>query len=135
LAKFAATDYDITIDSNDLSTSLASCTLDISTDDLETTAFGSASRTRIAGLRDATLQLDFHQDFAGSALDSIIHPLIGTVVAVVILPTSSAVGASNPSYSFSCLVSGYSPFASSVGDLATTSVSWPVTGDITRAEA
>jgi len=61
-------------------------------------------------------------------LDSIIHPLIGTVVAVVILPTSSAVGASNPSYSFSCLVSGYSPFASSVGDLATTSVSWPVTG-------
>jgi len=66
LAKFAATDYDITIDSNDLSTSLASCTLDISTDDLETTAFGSASRTRIAGLRDATLQLDFHQDFAGA---------------------------------------------------------------------
>ena len=135
MAKFAATDYSITIDSEDLSASLASCTLDISVDDLETTSFGNDSRTRIGGLRDATLQLDFHQDFAASALDSIIEPLIGTVVTVVILPTSSAVGAANPSYSFSALVSGYSPFSSSVGDLATTSVSWAVTGDITRAVA
>jgi len=135
LAKFAATDYSITIDSEDLSASLASCTLDISVDDLETTSFGNDSRTRIGGLRDATLQLDFHQDFAASALDSVIEPLIGTVVTVVILPTSSAVGAANPSYSFSALVSGYSPFSSSVGDLATTSVSWAVTGDITRAVA
>ena len=135
MAKFAATDYSITIDSEDLSASLASCTLDISVDDLETTSFGNDSRTRIGGLRDATLQLDFHQDFAASALDSVIEPLIGTVVTVVILPTSSAVGAANPSYSFSALVSGYSPFSSSVGDLATTSVSWAVTGDITRAVA
>ena len=135
MAKFAATDYSITIASEDLSASLASCTLDISVDDLETTSFGNESRTRIGGLRDATLQLDFHMDFAADALDSMIEPLIGTVVTVAILPTSSAVGAGNPSYSFSALVSGYSPFSSSVGDLATTSVSWAVTGDITRAVA
>jgi hypothetical protein len=104
-------------------------------DSLETTPFGSTSRTRIGGLRDATFQLDLHQDFAAAALDSIIFPLIGTVVPVVILPTSAVVGAGNPSYSFSVLATNYSPFASSVGDLATTSISWEITGDVTRAVA
>ena len=133
MAKFAATDYSITIDSNDLTASLASCTVDLSVDDLDTTAFGSGNRTRIAGLQDGTLQLDFHQDFAGSALDSILFPLIGTVVTVLILPTAASVGSDNPSLSFSVLAVNYSPYSSSVGDLATTSISWPISGAVTRA--
>jgi hypothetical protein len=102
-------------------------------DSLETTAFGSTSRTRIGGLQDGTFQLDLHQDFAAAALDSIIYPLIGTVVPVLVLPTSAAVGVDNPSYAFSVLATNYSPFQSSVGDLATTSISWEITGAITRA--
>ena len=47
MAKFAATDYNITIGGTDFSTSLAACTLDISVEDLETTPFGSGSRTRM----------------------------------------------------------------------------------------
>jgi hypothetical protein len=42
------------------------------------------------------------------------------------------VTATNPSYTANCLVTQYSPFASSVGDLATFSVTWPVTGTVTR---
>jgi hypothetical protein len=38
------------------------------------------------------------------------------------------VSATNPSYSGVFLVSQYSPFASSVGDLATLSVSWNAAG-------
>jgi hypothetical protein len=41
-------------------------------------------------------------------------------------PTSSAIGATNPEYVGSYLVSEYSPFTNSVGELATTSVSWPL---------
>jgi hypothetical protein len=33
------------------------------------------------------------------------------------------------------LVNSYSPFASSVGDLATVSVTWPTTGTVTRGTA
>ena len=133
MAKFVATNYSITIGGTDFSASLASAELSIEVDDVETTAFGASSRTRVCGLQTATLTLDFHQDFAASSVDATLQPLLGSTAAVVIKPTSAAVGATNPTYSFTCLVTQYSPFASSVGDLATLSVTWPVTGDITRA--
>jgi len=135
VAKFAATDYSISIDGTDFSTSLAACTLDISVEDLETTPFGSGARTRIGGLRDGSVQFDFHQDFAAASIDATLFPLLGTAVEIIILPTSSAVGTDNPSYTFDALVTEYQPFASSVGDLATLSVTWPVSGAITRATA
>ena len=135
MAKFAATDYSISIDGTDFSTSLAACTLDISVEDLETTPFGSGARTRIGGLRDGSVQFDFHQDFAAASIDATLFPLLGTAVEIIILPTSSAVGTDNPSYTFDALVTEYQPFASSVGDLATLSVTWPVSGAITRATA
>ena len=47
----------------------------------------------------------------------------------------SIAGATNPSYTAVCLVNSYSPFASSVGDLATLSVSWPTSGTVVRATA
>ena len=135
MAKFAATDYSISIDGTDFSTSLAACTLDISVEDLETTPFGSGARTRIGGLQDGSVQFDFHQDFAAASIDATLFPLLGTAVEIIILPTSSAVGTDNPSYTFNALVTEYQPFASSVGDLATLSVTWPVSGAITRATA
>jgi hypothetical protein len=133
MAKFVATNYAITIGGTDFSASLASAELSIEVDDVETTAFGASSRTRVGGLQTATLTLDFHQDFAASSVDATLQPLLGSTTAIVIKPTSASVGATNPTYSFTCLVTQYSPFASSVGDLATLSVTWPVTGDITRA--
>jgi len=135
MAKFVATDYNITIGGTDFSSSIASAELSIEVDDVETTAFGDSSRTRVGGLQTGTLTLDFHQDFGASGVDATLEPLIGTSVAIVIKPTSAATAATNPTYSFNCLVTQYSPFASSVGDLATVSVTWPVTGDITRAES
>lgn len=133
MAKFVATDYDITIDAVDFSPSLAAVTLDVSVDEQETTAFGSTFRTRIGGLKDASVTLDFHQDFAASGVDDTLFAALGTDVAIVIKPTSGAVGATNPTYSFDALVTQTQPFASSVGDLATLSVTWPVNGVVTRA--
>lgn len=135
MAKFVATDYEITIDGTDFSTSLAAVTLDVSVDEQETTAFGNSYRTRIGGLKDASVTLDFHQDFASSGVDETLFAALGTDVAVVIKPTSEAISATNPSYSFSALVTQTQPFASSVGDLATLSVTWPVNGAVTRATA
>ena len=133
MAKFAATDYDITIDTVDFSDSLAAVTLDISKEQLETTAFGDAARTYIAGLQDGSVTLSFHQDFAASAVDATLHAALGTEIAVVIKPTSGAVGAGNPSYSFNALVTQITPFSSNVGDLATQDVTFPISGAVTRA--
>jgi len=135
MAKFVATDYSITINGTDFSTSLASVDLSVESDDVETTAFGGEWRTRVGGLKSASLTLDFHQDFGAASVDATLWPLLNTVATVVIKPTSGSVSATNPSYTAEALVNAYQPFASSVGDLATLSVTWPVTGTVTRATA
>jgi hypothetical protein len=134
MAKFVSNDYKITINGTDFSQSIAQVNLEISSDDVETTAFGSTFRTRIGGLKDGTLQLDFMQDFAAASVDAVLFPLIqnNSLATVVITPTSGTVSATNPSYTALCLVNQYTPFASSVGDLATLSVSWPTSGTVTR---
>ena len=135
MAKFVATDYNITIGGTDFSTSLAAVTLDVSAEEQETTSFGDSWRERIAGLKDGSVSLDFHQDFGAASVDTTLWPLLGTSVEIVIKPTSDATGATNPTYTFNALVTEYQPFASSVGDLATLSVSWPVSGAVVRAES
>ena len=134
MAKFVATDYKVTINGTDFSQSIAQVNLEISSDDVETTAFGGTFRTRISGLKDGTLQLDFMQDFGAGSVDAVLFPLIqnNSLATVVLTPTSGTVSATNPSYTALCLVNQYTPFASSVGDLATLSVSWPTSGTVTR---
>jgi hypothetical protein len=75
------------------------------------------------------------QDFGAASVDATLNPLLGAIATVVIKPTSAGPSATNPSYTAECLVTQYSPFASSVGDIATLSVTWPVTGTVTRATA
>lgn len=132
MAKFAATDYKVTINGTNFSTNLNSVELAIESDDLETTAFGGEFRTRIGGLKTGSITLSFMQDFGASSVDATLFPLLNTLATVVIAPTSGTVTATNPSYTAVCLVNSYSPFASSVGDIATLSVTWPTSGTITR---
>lgn len=136
MAKFVATDYNVTINGADFSSSLAAVTLDITSEEQETTAFGSSFRSRVGGLKDASLTLDFHQDFGAASVDATLWPLLGTNATVVIKPTSGTPTPTNPSYSGVFLVTEYQPYASSVGDLASLSVSWPLaSGSVTRATA
>lgn len=131
--KFVATDYRITINGSDFSASLAAVTLDVSAAEQEVTAFGDTFVQRISGLKDASLSLDFHQDFGAASVDATLWPLLGSNATVVIAPTSGATAATNPAYSGVFLVTEYQPYASSVGDLATLSVSWPLAdGTISR---
>ena len=107
--------------------------MEIAYEDVETTSFGDAVRTRIGGLGDATLNMTFNQDYASSEVDATLNGLVGTSTAFLLKPTSAAVSATNPSYAGNCIVTSYTPIAAEVGTLATLSVSWPVTGAITRA--
>ena len=136
MSKFVATDYNVTINGANFSNNLAAVTLDITAEEQETTAFGSTFRSRVSGLRDATITLDFQQSFGAAAVDATLWPLLGTNATVVIRPTSGTITATNPSYTGVFLVTEYQPYASSVGDLATLSVSWPLaSGSVTRATA
>jgi hypothetical protein len=113
LAKFVATDYAITIN---LRTSVHRSQPQPSTllpRSRKSPAFGSTYRSRIGGLKDASISLDFHQDFGAAAVDATLFPLIGSIATVTIKPTSGTVSASNPSYAGEFLVTQYQPFAAS----------------------
>lgn len=133
MAKFVATDYQITLDDVDFSDSIAAVTFNVSAAEQEVTSFGDTFVQRISGLKDASVSLDFHQDFGASAVDATLHPLLGEEVTIVVTPTSAAVSATNPSYTGTFLVTEYTPFASSIGDLATLSISFPLaSGTVVR---
>jgi len=136
MPRIVLTNAQITINAVDLSDHIASVTLSTSNDVIETTGFSSvAARTRISGLSDNSITLEFHQDFATSNVEQTIYPLIGTNTTIVVKPTSSAVGPTNPSYSCSASVVEWQPLSGAVGELATASVTWPISGAITKAVA
>jgi hypothetical protein len=134
---YVATDHKITVNGTAFSNVLQSVSLDLSLDEVETTAFGGLWRTRVAGLRSGSVTLNFFQDFGAGAVDAVIAPLFtaGSYATVVVNPTSSATSATNPAWTAICLVSQYQPFSASVGDIATLSVTWPTSGTVTRATA
>ena len=133
MAKFVATQYNIKINGADFTSAIAAVTFDVSAAEQEITAFGDNSVQRISGLKDASVSLDFHQDFGSASVDATLFPLLGSEATVTVIPSGTVVSATNPSYTGVFLCTEYSPFASSVGDLATLSVTWPLaSGDITR---
>jgi hypothetical protein len=133
MSEFMLNDCSITINSVDLSSYVTSVTLSQSADTLETTAMGDTARTFIGGLTNGTLDIDFNADFAASKTEATIFPLVGTSTAVVVKPVSGSVSATNPSFSFNCIVNEWDSLNGSIGELATHSVSWQIAGAITKA--
>jgi hypothetical protein len=135
MAKFVATDFKITLNGTVLSPSINSVTLDVNSNEVETTTFGSTFKTVVGGIISGSAKLDFYQDFAAGSVDPVIWPLINTIGTLVITPTSATVSATNPSYTAQVLINSYQPINASIGDLAGFSVTWPTTGTVTRATA
>jgi hypothetical protein len=133
VAKFAATDFTVTVNGTSLSTSLTSVDLTISADDKDVSTFGVGYRQHVGGLKQGQLQLNFLQDFALSSVESVLYPLLGSIATVVITPTSGTVSATNPSYTVPCLVTSVQPLSASVGDVPTQQVTWMSSGTITKA--
>lgn len=127
------TDCYISINSNVLSDHGNKAEIPIKAEGKMTTAFGATYQARIGGLKDGTLNLTFMNDFASSNLDSIMWPLVGTVVPFEIRPTSSARSVTNPAYTGNVLIDQWTPITGKVGDLVEVSVGWPTSGAVTRA--
>ena len=115
------------VDGNDISSYTDSVSLDKSIDTAETTAFGDDDRTYIAGLRGQTFSASGHWDstFDGYAagMDD------GAVVAWEYGPEGGTTG--DVKYSGNALIASYNQ-SSGVGDKASWSASFQVTGSVTR---
>lgn len=138
MAKFMASNFVVTLNGTDLSSSLHAVTLDVTANEIDTTTFGTSStvyKTVVGGVVSGSAKLDFYQDYAAGSVDSTIWPLVNTIGTLVIKPAGTAVSATNPSYTATVLINGYTPVMGSIGDLSSFSVTWPTSGSVTRATA
>jgi hypothetical protein len=151
MARIVLTDVDVKLyatagPTGDIGEYISSVTINTPEDVVETTAFGPVgARTRTSGLKDHSIALEFHNDFASGAMEQIIDTIgIGQLANIVIKPTSAAVSATNPAYKADnsgsgatkagqVLISEWTPLNGAVGGLATASVTWPISGTITKS--
>ncbi len=135
MAKLVFNNPKITINSVDLTDRIAQVSLDMSFAEVETTAFGNTAVTRVAGLGDHSFSASFHQDFSSSEVEQTIYPLLGTTTEVTVKPVNITTATDNPLYTFTVLVTEWSPIAGSVGELLTADVTWPVSGSVAKTTA
>jgi hypothetical protein len=133
MAKIVLTNASVSIAGTDLSTSITNITLETKYDIIETTTFGNTAKTRVAGLADNQITLDFLQDFAASSVEATIYPLLGTTQTIIVKPVSGSTTTTNPQYTMSALISDWTPLKGAVGQLSTASVTWPISGTIAKA--
>jgi len=136
MAKLVLTNSVVTLNGTDISNDVAAITLSTSAAEVPTTSFGSGGAvTRVAGLIDNSVTLSLHNEY--SSVEGLIYPLVGsTAVTMVIKPAGTAAASTaSPHYSFSVLVTEWSPVNGAVGELNTADVTWPISGTITKTTA
>lgn len=126
----------VVLNGSDISDHCFEVEFEVEADDVETTAFSSSGhKTRIGGLKEGSVKLGIRGDYAAASIDSILWPLLGTVVTIAMKSNNAATSATNPLYSGNVLITGLTPITGSVGDLVDLDLTWPTSGIITRAVA
>lgn len=135
MAVLVLTSTYLSLNSSDLSAYAKKIELAVDAEQLDATDFASGGwKESVGGLKSGTISFDANDDVAASAIDSIMWPLLGTVVAFEVRMTSAVVGTSNPKWTGSVLITGHS-VGGDAGALAQKSYSLPTSGTVTRATA
>ena len=136
MAAFAITSEYTSLNAVDYSTYIKSSVLtcELSTED--STTMTATWATLVPGVFTGSLAIEFVDDFANGLLDDLQWALFiaAASTAFEVRPTSAAVGTGNPKFTGSVLVTQHS-VGGAHGSLAQKSVTFPVTGAVTRAEA
>lgn len=124
MSKHVLTDASVTVNGTNLSTWVESVEINQEFEDVDLTAMGASAREHGKGLRTDGITVTFFQDYAASAVNAILQPLVSNTsgFAVVIKPTSGTVSSTNPSWTMTSLLFTYSPLAGGVGEANQTSV-------------
>ncbi len=99
MAKFAATDVYVLLNSQNISDWCFSCDLPDSKNQIDVSGFNPTSSMEfVPGQRDQTITLGILQDFGATQIHALLNPLYtgNTVFAIEIRPTSGARGSTNP---------------------------------------
>jgi hypothetical protein len=125
MAVFLNNKVGIKVNSVDLSDHVTSVTLNRTFDELEVTAMGDTAHKFVKGLEASSVTIDFLNDTAAANVLATLQAAYGTSVTVVLLQDKgTAVSATNPLYTFTCLINNLTDINGAVGDVGTQSVTW-----------
>jgi hypothetical protein len=134
MAVFLNNNVGVKINTVDLSAYVTSVTLNRTFDELEVTAMGDSGHKFVKGLEAATVTIDLNNDTATSTVLPTLQAAWGTNVPIVLLQTKgTAVSATNPLYTMTCLVNNTTDINGAVGDLGMMSLSFNVSGTVAVA--
>ena len=118
MAIFLNNGVSVTLNSVDLSAYVTAVTINQTFDELEVTAMGDTAPKFAKGLKASTITLDFLNENPAAKVIPTFRASYGTTVTCVIKQTSSAVSASNPSYTASVLINNLQNVNGAVGDIS-----------------
>jgi hypothetical protein len=131
MAVFLNNGVGVKVNSVDLSDHVNNVSLKRNFDQLEVTAMGDSGHKFIKGLEASSITIDFLNDTATSSVLQTLQAAWGTNVTVVLLQNKgTAVSATNPLYTMTCLINGTTDINGATGDLAMQSLSFDVSGTI-----
>ena len=134
MAVFLNNKVGVKVNSVDLSDHVQSITLNRAFDELEVSAMGDSGHKYVKGLESSSVTIDFLNDTASANVLQTLQAAWGTNVTVVLLQDKgTAVGATNPLYTMTCLVNNTTDINGAVGDLGLQSVTWNVSGTVAVA--
>jgi hypothetical protein len=134
MAVFMSNLVGVKVNSVDLSDHVTSVTLNRNFDELEVTAMGDSGHKFVKGLEASSITLDFLNDTATASVLQTLQAAWGTNVTVVLLQSKgTAVSATNPLYTATCLINNTTDINGAVGDLGTQSLSMNVSGTVAVA--
>lgn len=135
MAVLSFKDCSVTVNSIDLSNKVRSVVITYEIEAVDATVMGG-NRANIGSIQNNQVEITFAQDFASSNVEATIFPLVGTTTTIVVKPTSSAVSATNPSYTVAgAYLANHTPInAGEVGALGETSLTF-TGGTLTKATA
>ena len=137
MAKYVVAGTSVTLNGSDISGSVARAELVINSAEVDTTDFGSNGWTEVVGgLKSGSVSLDFHADYGVGGVSNLLSDLVGTIGTVTIIGANgTAASATTPEWTATVLINSFTPIAGAVGDLSTFSVTFPTTGEVTKATA
>ena len=134
MAVFLNNGVGVKVNSVDLSDHVNNVSLNRNFDELEVTAMGDSGHKFIKGLEASSITLDFLNDTATSSVLQTLQAAWGTNVTIVLLQNKgTAVSATNPLYTMTCLINGTTDINGATGDLAMQSLTFNVSGTIAVA--
>ena len=129
MAVFLNNKVGVKVNSVDLSDHVQSITLNRSFEELTVTAMGDSGQKYVKGLEASSVTIDFMNDTASANVLATLQAAWGTNVTVVLLQEKgTAVSATNPLYTMTCLINNTTDINGAVADIAMQSLTFNVSG-------